>query len=269
MFIERDDGFEGAMMVRLRIYDRTYGEIKALVFDKDGTLAQSKIYLEQLAQHRLAAVLTHLRTHQIQVDAEKLQCELFVSWGLQAGQVNSAGLLAVASKRQTTIATAAYLTPLGLGWMEALHLVEQAFASVNASPTEKARLTPPIPDLIPQLQRLQQDGLQLVLLSADTQENVQAFATTWNLTSHFDLLMGEQAGLPKPNPALLQLVCDRIHISPSEVLILGDSAADIQLAKQGGAAGAIDFPAGWPSETQSIPDADQRLQALTDLQIDP
>ncbi len=254
-------------MVNVKIYDRTYAGIKALVFDKDGTLAQSKIYLEQLAKSRLETVLTRLKQRGLEVNAEALQHQLFASWGIQSGQIDPAGLLAVASKRQDTIATAAYLTPLGLGWIEALQQVEEAFASVNSSPTEKALLTPPIPDLQPELHRLQQLGLKLVLLSADTQENVQAFATTWNLESHFDLLMGEQIGLPKPNPALLRLVCDRLHVSPSEVLVLGDSAADIQLALQGGAAGAIDFPAGWPSGTEGLLQADQRLQKLTDLHI--
>lgn len=260
------------MMVQVRIYDRTYAGIKALVFDKDGTLAQSKRYLEQLANWRLEAVVTGLKQHGLEVNAQKLQemlrNQLFASWGLESGQVEAAGLLAVGSKRQTAIATAGYLTPLGLGWIEALQLVEEAFASVSSKIIEKANLTPPIPDLIPQLQRFQQAGLKLALLSADTQENVQAFATTWKLEPYFDLLMGEQPGLPKPNPALLHLACDRLQVSPSEVLVLGDSAADIQLAKQGGAAGAIDFSAGWPSQTQEIPYADQRLQALSDLQID-
>ncbi len=257
-------------MVQVKIYDRTYTAIRALIFDKDGTLAQSKLYLEQLANDRFEAVMARLKRQNLEVNAERLKAQLFASWGLQAGQIDPAGLLAVASKRQDTIATAAYLTPLGLGWIEALQQVEAAFASVSSSPSEKAKLTPPIPDLLPQLQRLQQSGLKLVLLSADTQENVQAFATTWHLEGYFDLLMGEQPGLPKPNPALLHRVCDRLHISPSNVLILGDSAADIQLAKQGGAAGAIDFPAGWPyGDAKEIPQADQRLQTLTDLQIHP
>jgi phosphoglycolate phosphatase len=259
------------MMVQVRIYDRTYDSIQALIFDKDGTLAQSKLYLEQLAHRRLSAVVAGLKTKKLAVNPERLeeglQRQLFASWGLQSGQIDPAGLLAVASKRQDTIATAAYLTPLGLGWIEALQQVEAAFASVSSSPTEKARLTPPIPDLLPQLQRLQQSGLKLALLSADTQDNVQAFATTWHLESYFDLLMGEQPGLPKPNPALLHRVCDRLHLSPSEVLVLGDSAADIQLAKLGGAAGAIDYPAGWPKGVKAIPQADQRLESLSDLQI--
>ncbi len=252
-------------MVQVRIYDRTYDSIRALIFDKDGTLAQSKLYLEQLAHQRLRAVLERLKMQTIEVNAERLQRQLFASWGIQSGHIDPAGILAVASKRQDTIATAAYLTPLGLSWIDALQQVEEAFASVSSSPSEKARLTPPIPDLRPQLQRLQQSGLKLVLLSADTQDNVQAFASTWHLESYFDLLMGEQPGLPKPNPALLHRVCDRLHLSPSEVLVLGDSAADIQLAKQGGAAAAIDFPAGWPKGVKAIPQADQRLQSLSDL----
>jgi phosphoglycolate phosphatase len=256
------------MMVKVRIYDRTYNPIKALIFDKDGTLAQSERYLEQLAKNRLGAVLKALKNHKPEIQIDNIEPQLLASWGVISGQVDPAGLLAVGSKRQETIVTAGYLTPLGFGWIEALQLVEAAFASVSLSPTEKARLTPPIQNLEPQLVRLRQWGLKLALLSADTDDNVQAFAEVWHLGSYFDLIMGEQAGLPKPNPALLHRVCDRLQVLPIEVLVLGDSAADIQLAKLGGAAGAIDFPAGWPNAID-VPHADQRLKTLTDLQIEP
>jgi phosphoglycolate phosphatase len=260
-------------MVQVRIYDRTYHPIKALIFDKDGTLAQSERYLEQLAQKRLGAVLSALKTDKPEIQKiqlENLERQLLASWGVVSGQVNSAGLLAVGSKRQETIVTAGYLTPLGFGWIEALQWVEKAFASVSLSPTEKARLTPPIQNLEAQLRRLRRSGLKLALLSADTDDNVQAFAEVWHLESCFDLIMGEQTGLPKPNPALLHRVCDCLQVLPIETLVLGDSAADIQLAKLGGAAGAIDFPAGWSSgDVERIPQADQHLQTLEDLQINP
>jgi phosphoglycolate phosphatase len=258
-------------MVQVKIYDRTYHPIKALIFDKDGTLAQSERYLEQLAKKRLGAVLSGLKRYKPeiqQIQIENLERQLLVSWGVVSGQVNPAGLLAVGSKRQETIVTAGYLTPLGLGWIEALQWVEDAFASVSSSPIEKARLTPPIQNLEAQLIRLRRSGLKLALLSADTDDNVQAFAEVWHLESCFDLIMGEQTGLPKPNPALLHRVCDRLQVLPIETLVLGDSAADIQLAKLGGAAGAIDFPAGWSrGDVERIPQADQHLQTLEDLQI--
>lgn len=291
-------------MVAVQIYDRTYLGIGALIFDKDGTLAQSQDYLAAQAKARFDAVIArclnallkedlqedlqdgihnHPRSDLLQlplslpdhqgrsqfsnsISIATLQAQIFASWGVSFGQVDPAGLLAVGSKRQNAIVTAGYLTPFGLGWIEALQQVEEAFAQVSLSPEEKARLTPPIPDLQPQLDRLRQSGLKLVLLSADTEENVRAFAKTWNLTDRFDLLMGEQPGLPKPNPALLHAVCDRLQLAPSEVLVLGDSDADIQLAKLSGAAGAIAYPAGWPTIV-ALPQADQDLKQLCDLKI--
>lgn len=254
----------------VRIYDRTYNSIKALIFDKDGTLAQSQVYLEQQAKSRFEAILATIdRQHPERNISPSLQTSIFASWGIIAGQVDPAGLLAVGSKRQNAIVTAGHLTPLGLGWIEALQLVEEAFGSVSLSPTEKAHLTPPIQNLELELSRLRRLGLKLALLSADIQENVQAFAQVWNLESHFDLILGEQAGLPKPNPALLDLVCDRLQVNNNEVLVFGDSAADIQLAKQGGAAGAIGYPAGWPyGKAKEIPQADQHLKNLADIQIE-
>jgi phosphoglycolate phosphatase len=255
-------------MVQVRIYDRSYRNIKALIFDKDGTLARTQDCLAQLADSRFEKVLAVLTTKypSLQINPEGLKRRLFESWGVKSSQVDPAGIIAVASRRQDETVTAGYLTPLGLGWIEALQLVEEAFEQVQMTPDQKSRLTPPIDHLAPQLQRLRQSGLKLAILSSDTDENVRSFVTTWNLASYFDLLMGEQPGLPKPNPKLLHLACDRLQVRPDEVLMLGDSAADIQLGKLGGAAGTIAYTAGWPA-AKEIPHADQRLWTIEEIQI--
>ncbi|MCY7275077.1 MAG: HAD-IA family hydrolase, partial [Phormidesmis sp. CAN_BIN44] len=46
-------------------------------------------------------------------------------------------------------------------------------------------------------------------------------------------------GLSKPDPRLLHLACRELTVSPAATLVIGDSSADIELAKRGGAIGAV------------------------------
>ena len=246
----------------VQIQNHLYPNIRALVFDKDGTLAQSHDYLYQMATLRwtaLAQVLGPIAT----LD---LRDRLFQAWGVQQGQVHPAGLMAVGSRRDNEFVTAGYLTPLGLGWIESWKLVNTVFKQIKFQNDTKAKLTPPLPGLLGHLDRFKSAGLKLAILSADTEDNIKSFVHTWNLAAHFDTWVGDQPGLSKPDPKLLHLACDRLQIPPSEVLVIGDSEADIELALCGKAAGAIGFSCGW-SVPITLSQAHFMLTDLQDLRI--
>ncbi len=252
-------------MPTVQLHDRLYPNLRALVFDKDGTLAQSHDYLYQQAELRWTALANALGQtgNQTAID---LQARLFEAWGVRSGQVHPAGLLAVGSRHDNELVTAGYLTPLGLGWIEAWKLVNTAFQQTKLKQDGKAKLTPPLPDLAQHLDRFKAAGLKLAILSADTEDNLKSFVDTWELTYYFDTWVGAQPGLAKPNPKLLQITCDRLGVLPSEVLVIGDSDADMELAKRGGAAGAIGFSYGWSDEV-ILTHVDQMLSDLNHLQM--
>ena len=249
-------------MPTLQIQDHCYSNIRALIFDKDGTLAQSHDYLHQMANLRWAALAQSLGD----VATLELRDRLFQAWGVQSTQVHPAGLMAVGSRRDNELVTAGYLTPLGLGWIESWKLVNRVFGEIKFLNDRKAKLTPPIPGLTDHLDRFKSAGLKLAILSADTEDNIQSFVHTWNLASYFDTWVGDQPGLSKPDPKLLHLACDRLQVLPSEVLVIGDSDADIELALRGEAAGAIGFSYGW-SVPVTLPQAHFMLTDLQDLHV--
>lgn len=246
----------------VQIQNHPYPNIRALIFDKDGTLAQSHDYLHQMATLRWTALAQALGP----VAIPSLRDRLFQAWGVQPDQVHPAGLMAVGSRRDNELVTAGYLTPLGLGWIESWKLVNRVFNEIKFLNDRKAKLTPPIPGLAAHLDRFKSAGLKLAILSADTEDNIKSFVHTWNLADYFDTWVGDQPGLSKPDPKLLHLTCDRLQILPSEVLVIGDSEADIELALEGKAAGAIGFSYGWQVPV-TLPHAHFMLTNLQDLQI--
>ena len=246
----------------VQIQNHLYPNIRALIFDKDGTLAQSHDYLYQMANLRWVALAQALGP----IATPDLHDRLFQAWGVRSDQVHPAGLMAVGSRRDNELVTAGYLTPLGLGWIESWKLVNRVFSEIKFLNDRKAKLTPPIPGLFAHLDRFKSAGLKLAILSADTEDNIKSFVHTWDLDAYFDTWVGDQPGLSKPDPKLLHLACDRLQIPPDEVLVIGDSEADIELALRGNAAGAIGFSCGW-SVPVTLSQAHFMLADLQDLQI--
>jgi phosphoglycolate phosphatase len=91
----------------LHCQDQTFENIQAIVFDKDGTLAEVESYLKSLGQKRARLV-----------DAKipGVQEPLMLAFGMETSGINPMGLLAVGSRRENEIAAAAYVAETGRDW---------------------------------------------------------------------------------------------------------------------------------------------------------
>lgn len=247
-------------MVTMRCGDRVFAQVAAIIFDKDGTLANSQAYLRRIGQKR-----ADLLGQQV----PGLQLTVRQTLGLLEGdRVNPAGLLAVGSRRENEIAVAAAIAHTGKGWIEALAIAQAVFLEVDQQMPRKALLTTLFPESLQLLQTLHGAGLKLAILSSDTTPKIQDFAATYGLTPYLHVQMGAQPGISKPDPRLLHQACAELAVLPAQTLVIGDSQADMQLAKQGGAIAAIGVTWGWDLPVQ-LPDADVLIDRWNDLQLRP
>jgi phosphoglycolate phosphatase len=224
-------------MPTLRCQDRTFENIQAIVFDKDGTLAEVESYLKSLGQKRARLV-----------DAKipGVQEPLMLAFGMEALGISPMGLLAVGSRRENEIAAAAYVAETGRDWAEALMVAAVAFQEADSYLTPKASHTPLLPHIGDWLSELQQSGLKLGILSADTTDNVKAFIDTSGLSSRIHAYQGvDEMGMSKPDPRLYEAICQKLDVLPQQTLIIGDSTLDMQMARAAGSAGCIGVTWGW------------------------
>jgi phosphoglycolate phosphatase len=208
----------------------TFQNVEAILFDKDGTLADSHQFLHALALARSSFV-------EAQVPGVKES--LLKTFGLVNGRINPVGLIAVSTRQEDEIATAACIAATGRDWIEAKTIAHTALLDADRALPQKAKLTPLFDGALPLLQSLARSDLKVGILSADTEENVRDFVRVHSLAAYFHLQMGSRNGLSKPDSRLLDLACHRLSVSPAATLIIGDSSADIELAKRGGALGAV------------------------------
>ncbi|MGV0025602.1 HAD family hydrolase [Phormidesmis priestleyi] len=233
-----------------------FSEIQAILFDKDGTLADSQQFLKALAERR---------SHLINAQVPTVQSALLDAFGLRQGQLDPAGLMAVGTRLENEIAAAVCLAQKGHDWIEAKTIAQSVLGEADRSLPRKASLTPPFEGALPLLKSLAALGLKLGILSADSQENVQDFVAYYQLAPYLKLQMGTPNGLSKPDPQLLKMACEALGVSPATTIVVGDSQADMQLAHTGGAIAAVGVTWGG-THPNSLADADIILDRFDEIQ---
>jgi phosphoglycolate phosphatase len=241
-------------MLNIRCRNLEFREIQAVIFDKDGTLENSTNYLYQLAQKRARLV-----DSQIPGVGEPL----LMAFGIQGSRLDPAGLMGVGSRQESLIASAAYVAETGRDWIAAKNLVEQAFDEADKTITND--IGEMYPDSRELLIALHGTGIKLGILSNAPSTDVANFVRHHQLGSLLSLEMGADGEITKPDPSLFLMACDRLQVSPSTTLMIGDSAGDIEMAQRAGGMGCI--AVAWGIAAPHLKKASVVIDRLTEIEI--
>jgi phosphoglycolate phosphatase len=217
-------------LVAIRCKDKTFQNIQAIIFDKDGTLASSELFLRNLG---------HKRSRLLDAKIPGVQDPLLMAFGLDGDRLNPAGLLAIGTRYENEIAAAAYVAETGRDWAEALEIVRSAFVEADSYMKRKAEETPLFAGARELIQMLTEADIRLGVVSSDTTSNVEDFVQHYDLAAYFQLRMGLDHLPGKPNPVIVQQACTALGVAPEASLWVGDAQIDIQLAIAGNVAGCI------------------------------
>jgi phosphoglycolate phosphatase len=241
-------------MLNIRCRGLEFREIQAVIFDKDGTLENSANFLYQLAQKR-----ARLIDAQIPGVGEPL----LMAYGIQGSKLDPAGLMAVGSRPESLIASAAYVAETGRDWIAAKNLVEQAFDEADKTITNDVReMYPGSREL---LTALHATGVKLGILSNAPSSDVEDFVSQHQLGSLLSLQMGADGEITKPHPSLFLTACDQLQVAPGTALMIGDSAGDIEMAQSAGGMGCI--AVAWGSVAPYLKKASVVIDHLAEIEI--
>ncbi len=242
------------ILVTIKCRNITFPNIKAILFDKNGTLEDSEDYLRSLAQ----------RTARL-IDAQipGIGEPLLMAFGINGNTLDPAGIVAVASRRETEIAAAAYIAETGRGWFESLQIARQALDEA-----EKYISQTPSPLFVGSrevVKSLSQAGLKLGILSSATTQEVELFVAHHQLGAYMELEMGVDEGPSKPDPILFLRACQTLGVEPNAALMVGDSVGDMQMARNAKAAGCVGIT--WIGKSANVQGADVVIHQLDEIQI--
>jgi len=243
-------------LVTIRCREITFPNIQAIIFDKDGTLEDSEVFLRNLGQKR---------SRLIDAQIPGIGDPLLMAFGINGSSFDPTGLLAVGSRRENEIAAAAYIAETGRGWLESLAIAHRSFEEADQM-FKTAAPSPLFVGSLEVLQFLAGAGLKLGILSAATTKTVKAFVQRHQLGAYIQLEMGVDEGPSKPDPSLFLQACQKLGVEPATTLMVGDSAGDIEMAHRAGAAGCIGICWGKP-EAAHLEAADVAIAQLDEIEI--
>lgn len=217
-------------MARIQCGTSTFSAVKAVLLDKDGTLANSQDFLRQLGQRRARLV---------DVQVPGVQEPLLMAFGVEGNRLRLSGLMAVGTRWENEIAAAAYVAEAGKDWLEARDLVRSAFVEADQWLQPKAAHTWLYDGVLELLKRLAATGIKVGILSADTSANVEEFVAYYQLAPMLTLAMGTDSGVAKPDPVMYQRACAALAVDPADTVMIGDAIVDMQMAQNAGAMGSI------------------------------
>lgn len=161
------------------------------------------------------------------------------------GDWDPLGPLTIASTGEILLLTAGQLYHhQGLTWDEALAVVNEAEAASRELLTDPA-LVEPVGDVHGALERLAGAGYLLALATTDNRAPTQEHLAHLGVAELLAAVVCGDDGIPlKPAPDMALELCRRVGVRPDEAIMVGDSVADMTMARQAGLAGAIAVASG-------------------------
>lgn len=243
-------------MVNIRCKNVKFSNIKAIIFDKDGTLEDSQEFLRNLGQKRCRL---------IDAQIPGIGDPLLMSYGINGNYIDPTGLMAVGSRKENEIVAAGYIAETGRSWLESLTIARRAFEEADKM-LQNAPPSPIYPGTLEVLEYLAKTDVKLGILSSARTISIEAFVKRYELDHYFQLKMGVDGSLMKPDPALFTSACQQLDVEPGVTLMVGDSPGDMEMGKNAGAAGCIGI--SWGKTNTPLGKADVTINHLKEIQID-
>ncbi len=279
-------------MAQLLLRGVALGEVRAVLFDKDGTLSISEPQLITLAEARVFLCLERVDAA-LQVELRQL---LRRAYGLRQGgaaagesAICPAGITAVASREHNLIATATALVQVGLGWPEALSLSEEVFAEADRADARRdlARLASSAAatqrgsggepaggtsrtteGLRTWLEQLREASVTCAVISNDDVAGIEHFLSSHGLNGYFAAIWSAEHRPRKPDPAAVHGLCADLGLQACDCALIGDANSDLRMAVAAGIPHqlALGYTAAW-STPPPLAEPHPRVHHWRDLSL--
>jgi len=233
--------------------------IDLVVFDKDGTLISFEAMWGGWARD-LGSRLEAATRRPVAGDVFST-----IGYDPTADRVLAGGPLAIATMAELEELVGAVLRRWCPSVAAARRILGEAW--FEPDPVERAV---PLADLVGLFRALRESGRRIAVATTDDRRPTEATLAGLGLGDLVaDVVCGDDDGPRKPDPATILGVATRIGVGIARTAMVGDTPADLSMARAAGAGRSIGVRSGVGGEADLVPHADLVLDTVGDLILDP
>ncbi|MBC7876935.1 MAG: HAD family hydrolase [Anaerolineales bacterium] len=228
---------------------------QAIIFDKDGTLINfdamwgswTVFLAEQL--HKASGL-----------EVQSSLC-LMMGFDENTKKVLAHGKLATSPMAQLYRFTVEVMQSLGLSTEAAEHIVEKCWCI-----PDPVLLAKPFTDMRELFRKLQNENIKIAIATADDRAPTQAMIEAFDIEEYISsMVCGDDGVIVKPAPDMVLEICRQINIDPSKTIVIGDTVADLKMARAAGAGLVVGVLSGVSSTKDLAPFADVLIESVDEL----
>ena len=245
-----------------KVDDRSQMQVQAILFDKDGTLLD----FTGMWGFWTDCVLNDFREQLVIRGLEMDEADLPKIWGTfhdEQGRMNGydvRGPLAMGTMDEVYAVLTWHGYRAGLSWAEAKMIVRACLAQAEEA-MEAHRPAHPLPGVQEFLEQSRDQGLKMGVVTADETASANKHLQWMGLDAYFDIVIGtDLVDRGKPFPDMLLLACERLSVQAQQVMVIGDTDGDMEMARAAGAGYKIGI-----GESGKIQLADRTIQTFHEL----
>ena len=231
------------------------GDIDLVIFDKDGTLIDFAAMWRDWATDVAAALRA--------VTGRPIEGPLFAMFGYDpaTGRILASGGLAATPMARLRDRTRDILVMAGLATSEA----ERALRTAWHAP-DPVTLARPLTDLSVLFGGLRRSGKRIAVATSDDRDPTDRTFAALDLAGSLDATVCADDGIAvKPAPDMVLHLCATLGIAPARTAVVGDTRADLWMARTAGAGLTIGVLTGVGGREDLAPLADRILDSVAGL----